>query len=146
MQFNSRELRMEKFIKENKWICIIFGVAILVSLFSNSKSNDFTSLQKTRLCKAYIGDLFNKPTSSIRKFKEEGDLIYVTYVRHSDKSEWFYVCDVSSKSMVWTGWLEDKRDWGRLREEDRVKLNVDKNAEKVTFIGPDTRNKVVVYL
>ncbi|MCC4799831.1 hypothetical protein BCT30_02035 [Enterovibrio norvegicus] len=102
--------------------------------------------EKSKLCKAYIGQLFSKPVSIIDNYKNQDDLIFVRYIRSSDQTAWSYVCEVSDERMVWAGWLTDTQEWGRWRFEDEVTLKYDNGTNKITFRVVDTGQLVEVQL
>ncbi|EOX1774580.1 MULTISPECIES: hypothetical protein [Vibrio] len=123
-----------------------FGILFLAVILRGEPEKQLVTSEKVTLCKAYIGEMFGKPVSIIDNYKNSDGLIYVRYVRASDKTSWSYVCDVSGGRMVWAGWMNDTQNWGRWRFEDEVKLNYDNNSKKMVFMMPDTGNRVEVKL
>ncbi|PMM40011.1 hypothetical protein [Vibrio splendidus] len=123
------------------------GVLFLIGLFGGGEpEKELVTSDKATLCKAYIGEMFGKPTASIDNYKNSEGLVYVRYIRSSDNTAWSYVCDVSGDSMVWAGWLHDSQSWGRWRNEDKVKLKYNDTSKKIAFTMVDTGNRVEVQL
>ncbi|KQA16291.1 hypothetical protein [Vibrio metoecus] len=128
-------------------ICSVLGVLFLIVLLGGGGSKkELLTSEKATLCKAYIGEMFGKPMASIDNYKNSEGLVYVRYIRSSDNTAWSYVCDVSTDSMVWAGWLHDSQSWGRWRNEDKVKLKYDDTSKKMAFTMVDTGNRVEVQL
>ncbi|WP_392342165.1 hypothetical protein [uncultured Shewanella sp.] len=126
------------------WLC--FLVVILIGSFNASSSKSLTVDDKTKICKNYIGTLFNKPVSSINSKGYTNGLVVVDYIRSSDSSTWSYMCDISGDKMVWAGWFSDTGEWGRWRFEDEVVLNFDKETNIMSFVIPSTGTSVRVRL
>ncbi|HCZ9540440.1 TPA: hypothetical protein O4H64_004117 [Vibrio alginolyticus] len=125
------------------------GMFALGLLFAsvNSGAKDYTTTQKTKLCKTYISQLFHRPVSIIRFDREDSQgLIYVDYIRRDDNTKWSYVCEIDSRNetMVWAGWLSDSKKWGRWRTEDKVALNYDQKSNATEFKMTTTKELVRV--
>lgn len=126
------------------WVVSLFVIASLFFIANYQSNRDLSQSDKVNLCKAYIGELFHQPTSNIENYKNDGNLVYVRYERHSDKTTWGYACNVNNERMLWTAWILDKQDWGRWRYEDEVKLNSSNDSSLITFVMPDTKKNVSV--
>ena len=126
--------------------CSVMGILALTAC-SPEESKAYTTTEKTQLCQAYIGQLFQKPINIIKFDKEDSKgLTYVSYTRQIDNTKWSYVCDIDSKNktMTWAGWFQDTGNWGRWRSEDTVSLNYDKETNSTTFKVVNTGNLVKV--
>ncbi|MCA1928701.1 hypothetical protein [Rheinheimera sp.] len=128
----------------------LVGIVIFSVLFGggNSSGNSKTLSQNemAKVCKAYIGEIFGKPTSIIENYKNQDGLTYVRYTRNVDNTRWSYVCDMSNGSIAWAGWMNDTQEWGRWRYEDETKLSYDQSTNSISFVMNDTGSKVVVQL
>ncbi|EKO3639797.1 hypothetical protein P0F02_003240 [Vibrio metschnikovii] len=127
------------------YFSIIIFVLIAISLGGES-NKEFTTPEKVKLCKAYVGALFSKPVRLIDNYRNEDGLIYVRYNRASDNTRWNYVCNISSQKMVWASWINSDQKWGRWRFEDEVSPKYHKDSNSVSFIMKDTQKKVIVEL
>ncbi|RVT45306.1 hypothetical protein EMM73_13705 [Rheinheimera sediminis] len=129
----------------------VFGVIAIFSILfggDNSSDNSKTLSQNemAKVCKAYIGEIFGKPTSIIENYKNQDGLTYVRYTRNADNTRWSYVCDMSNSSIAWAAWMSDTQEWGRWRYEDETKLSYDQSTNSISFVMNDTGSKVVVQL
>jgi hypothetical protein len=129
---------------------ILILVVVCAVIFAISKSNtpiNWTGDDKGKVCKAYIAELFGRPTSIMNHYKtDENGFIYIKYMRQNDQTTWRNVCSIQDSSMIWAGWMDNKNDWGRWREEDRVELHYDKKSDTITFTGSDSGTKRKVHL
>ncbi|MDD1795161.1 hypothetical protein LRP50_18695 [Enterovibrio sp. ZSDZ42] len=132
--------------KSNIIYTAIGSIFILSILGGGQPKRELLLSEKAMLCKAYIGQLFSKPINIIDNYKNQDGLVYVRYIRPSDYTAWSYVCDVSSGNMLWAAWQVDTQEWGRWRFEDEVKLNYNKEGNKVNFKMVDTGKLVEVKL
>lgn len=107
-------------------------------------SKVFTAGDKVKLCKSYIGTLFQKPVISISHDNTDGNNIYVSYFIEKYDEQWKYVCNIEGKDMYWAGWLADTNKWGRWRYEDSVKLKYNNNYVKFRVV--DTNELITVKL
>jgi hypothetical protein len=123
------------------------GILILFILLSTSEqkaSKVWSPGDKVKLCKSYIGTLFQKPVSSISHYNTDGNNIYVSYFIEQYDEQWKYVCNIEDKEMYWAGWLADTNKWGRWRYEDSVKLKYNNNYVKFRVV--DTNELITVKL
>ena len=125
----------------------VVGGLFLISVFNGNnttKSKDYLTYDKARLCKAYIGSMFGKSTSIIQNYKNEDNLTYVRYVREEDKQTFSYVCEINNNTMIWAAYLNDTQKWGRWRTEDQVDLNYNKEKNTTSFTRVDTGQTIGV--
>ncbi|MCQ9423462.1 hypothetical protein NRB16_08000 [Pseudomonas sp. LJDD11] len=119
----------------------LFGIAGLLLLPAAACAAEFTPAE---ICKATISVEFGRDVK-IMKAKMAGDNPEVSYSR-DDGDSFKYQCQVSSDTVVWRGFLNDTRSWGRWRtrysEGDSLltyriessSLTIDSNqAESKTF-------------
>jgi hypothetical protein len=117
------------------------------SMFSSSQKTSKSELlkdEKIKVCKAYIGQLFSKPTSIINNYRYEDDQVFVFYIRKVDQTVWRYACKFDGHSVVWAGWWDDTNEWGRWRTEDQVPLSIDKTTNTIRFVMNRTGETVTV--
>jgi hypothetical protein len=103
-----------------------------------SISNMISLEEKISLCKLYIGHIFSKPVDSIEDYKTEGDIVYVKYLRVSDRTTWRYACEIKNNYMVWSAFHNDNSTWGRWRNEDGVRLIRSEKGRSISFTTKDT--------
>ncbi|ABU70897.1 hypothetical protein [Vibrio campbellii] len=111
-------------------------IALIITAIVSSKNNsgkEYLDVEKSKICKSYIGQIFSKPIGIIQNYKNEDGLTYVRYTRSSDSTRWSYVCDISNDQIVWAAWLNDSNKWGRWRQEDKTNLTYDKDKNEVSF-------------
>jgi hypothetical protein len=102
---------------------------------------------KVSLCKAYIGELLIKSTSIINhKRTDDNGLIYVEYVREVDNSLWKQACEVNVDNIIWSAWLNDTKEWGRWRDEDRQTLYYNEQGSSIEFSTPRNEDNIKVPL
>ncbi|MFT5760484.1 MAG: putative membrane protein YvbJ [Alteromonadaceae bacterium] len=133
---------------------IIFIVLFVISkLFGGNSTSDnasneatiqLSNSQKVKICKAYLGKLFGRPTAIMNNNKNENGLIYINYIRSSDGSKWDYVCEIENNSLIWSGWMKDAKEWGRWREEDRTSISLGQSGDTISFFTPSTKEKVTI--
>ncbi len=111
-----------------------------------NKNPSLSIENKVKICKAYIGNLFGRPTSIIDNYSVVKNNIYVKYIRSVDNTTWKYVCHVKDDSMVWATWFDDVQEWGRWRYEDQVGLIFSSSKETVSFTMRRTGEKISVDL
>jgi len=114
-------------------------MAMLAAPFFASADSDkeWSEEEKALLCKNYIGEIFGKPVSIIDHYKtDEGGRVYVKYIRKADNQEWRYACAVHPDNIIWSGWLDYEKKWGRWRNEDRVTLDYNSTQNTVYFKHP----------
>lgn len=106
---------------------------------ADSKSKvGWTTAQKAKICKAYIGRLMLKPSSIISHYRtDEQGLVFVKYKRASDNSTWKQVCDVRINKIVWAAWLKNEERWGRWRNEDAGIIHFYKESYTATITIPE---------
>ncbi|MEZ8188224.1 hypothetical protein ACED29_20660 [Shewanella sp. 5S214] len=126
--------KLKNFLRQNIiWIvAAVVVILIYLSTGSSQSNKHWTELEKVSLCKAYIADQFGKPLD-IMKLQRVGNqgLIYISYTRPQDNTEWDYVCQVDSSSMVWAGWVDGT--WGRWRQEDKVSISYNLQTKTASF-------------
>ena len=126
-------------------LIVALGFAIPTTNIQSAPATKFTNLQKGKLCRHYIGKIMGRNPFIINHYKTVEGLVYVQYVRANDNTTWSYVCDVSSKSIVWAAFLNYEREWGRWRQEDRAALLFDKESNTVRMAIPE-RTPITVNL
>ena len=81
--------------------------------------------------------MFGKPVSIVNHYKtDDSGQVYVKYIREADNKEWRYVCGVHPDNIIWSGWLDYEKQWGRWRNEDRVTLDYNSTENTVSFKHP----------
>jgi len=139
--------------KNNSVFMWIFGIVVIVILIKSGEkesvpiSKSLNIHQSVRVCKAYIGELFQKPISSISHYKTDTKgQTYVRYTRKSDNNKFSYVCSLNNSTITWATWLKDEQIWGRWRDEDTVQLSFNKVNNTMSFNAPDTFKEITVDL
>lgn len=116
-----------------KKLLVIALISIAVILLKNKSGKEYLVSEKSKICTAYIGQIFNKPTRIIENYRNKDGLTYVRYTRSSDSTRWSYVCDISNDKIVWATWLNDSKKWGRWRTEDKVNLTYNNEKNEASF-------------
>ena len=69
---------------------------------------------KAQICKACIATVMEKDPRTIKIEKAKDQIIYLSYIRPSDKKKWSYRCKLSGNRAIWasdTGrWRDSKYD------------------------------------
>ena len=99
-----------------KKLMVIAFITTAIVLSKNNSGKEYLDVEKSKICKSYIGQIFSKPTGIIQNYKNKDGLTYVRYTRSSDSTRWSYVCDISNDQVVWAAWLNDSNKWGRWRK------------------------------
>lgn len=117
-----------------------------ISKIGDNSGYDLTQADAVKICKAYIGEMFAKPTSIIQNYHNSGSTVYVKYTRQADSTEWKYACQFNSSKLVWAAWQNDSQSLGRWRFEDEVKITLDDADKTINFTMKDTNTSVTVQL
>lgn len=104
---------------------IILILIVMSSIISSDKNKTelpkLSYYQAGKICRYYVGNIMSRNPTTINHYKtDENGNVYVSYVRTSDNTEWSYVCSLKDNNLVWAAWLNDTKEWGRWRNEDKV--------------------------
>lgn len=127
----------------SKYVFIaIAGLAIWGGIIAATSSkptakkpqSQWTTQQKATLCKQYISGLMGRPTSIMSHYQtDDSGQVYIKYTRTDDGTQWRYACAVDNNRIVWASYLNDTGEWGRWRNEDAAKLQIDSDKKIVTL-------------
>ena len=133
---NEPQLKRKSFLSDNiLWIVAVVVIMVIYSCSDSApkkKIKRWAVSEKVLLCKAYIADQFGRPLNTIKLQRVDSkDLIYISYIRNFDNTQWDYVCEMDGSTMTWAGWVDG--GWGRWRTEDEVLVSYDEQANTAFF-------------
>lgn len=90
-----------------------FSGIMFAALSVSTYASEFS---RADVCKAAISIEMGKDTVSM-KTKKAGDTPVISYVRSNDLQEFTYRCKFIDSDVIWSGYLNDEREWGRWRDD-----------------------------
>ena len=81
-----------------RWFGFLVTTIVLCLLAGNANSFEF---KKAHICKAGLASLFYQKTQIITVDREEGEVLFLSYIRPSDGSKWSYKCKVEGNRIIW---------------------------------------------
>lgn len=84
---------------------------------------------KVQICKACLATVMSKDPKIIKIDKNEGDIIYLSYIRPSDKKKWAYRCKLSGSRFIWAS---DTGRWRDSQYDSKVTYEISGELIKIT--------------
>lgn len=78
---------------------LFFSVGIFTARYANSENAQ--SIGRAQICKVAIAAVMGQSPSIIKIDKEESGVIFISYIRPSDKKMWEYRCRIDGKRVIW---------------------------------------------
>jgi len=115
-------------------VVVVFILSALAS-GNSKKSPELNRNAAERLCKVYIGEMFNRPTYIIKtehiKY-DGGHFVKANYNRPQDGDYFEYVCHLDNGSITYAG-IFNGSDIGRWRYEDEMSYKKSKSGSWVLY-------------
>ncbi|UIN23501.1 hypothetical protein [Herbaspirillum frisingense] len=86
--------------KMRKVFCLLLLPAGIITVRYVNADNA-QSIGRTQICKAAISTIMGQSPSIIKIDKEDSGIIFVSYIRPSDKSMWEYRCRIDGTRVIW---------------------------------------------
>ncbi len=100
---------------------IILAVALFAMTGISITANAVAEFDISKICKATISTVMGKAPSIMKIDKIVGGVIYLSYIRQSDRTTWAYRCQIDGAKAIWA------TDTGRWRTHAM--------DSKITFIA-----------
>jgi len=95
-------------MKRNVYALLI--LFLLLSVATTVADADENTFSKAQICRAGISTVMGKDPNIIKIDKIKDQIIYLFYIRPSDKKRWAYRCKLSGNRIIWAS------DTGRWRD------------------------------
>ena len=100
-------------------LCVL---SIAVFSLTSLVMADEINFSKAEICKACIATVMFKDPDIIRIDKIKDQIVYLSYVKPTEKKRWAYRCKISGNTIIWAS---DKGRWRNSQYDPKITYKID---------------------